>query len=58
MNTEGLIESIGYLACDLAKDLTDSDIQHDWQKVMRALGEEPSKLTAAQIDALRTYALP
>lgn len=58
MKTENLIQAIGYLACDLARDLTDADIQRAWQKVLRAIDEEPSKLTAEQIDSLRMLALP
>ena len=56
MNTEDIIEAAGYLACDLSRDLTDSDIRHDWNRLMKAIGEEEHSLTKEQLQTLRTYA--
>lgn len=55
-NIDDLIEAVGYLACDLGKDLDDADIQVGWKRLLKAIGEEPDKLTAEQIEELRTYA--
>ena len=51
-----LIAAVGYLACDLQKDDNDEDIQEGWKRLLRATGEPEKKLTAAQIEELRTYA--
>jgi hypothetical protein len=56
MNTSDIIEAVGYLSPDLARNLTDTDIQHDWKRLLKALGEEPAELTTAQLDSLRVYA--
>jgi len=55
MNRDELFFAIGYLVSDLKRNLTDTDIRHDWRRLAGIVGTS-EVLTDDELELLRRCA--